>query len=91
MLNKFSLTTLVHMNYESPSGKVTQAVRAHLAVNRESIATLAQTTNISESTIKRRLNGLSFWTIEEMVLIADHFSISVSSLLNPSVLIRVAG
>ncbi|RLP73659.1 hypothetical protein D9V32_14105 [Mycetocola tolaasinivorans] len=79
------------MNYSNPSSAASQSIRAHIAVNRESIAALAEATLISESTIKRRLYGLSSWSIDELVLIAEHFSTTVSELLQPVVQSRKAG
>lgn len=79
------------MNYANPSSAASQSIRAHIAVNRESIAALAEATLISESTIKRRLHGLSSWTIDELVLVAEHFSVTVSDLLQPAVQSRRAG
>lgn len=69
------------MNYISPSAQAARTIRLHLADRGEAIETLSNVTGISHSTLKRRLNGLSSFTIDELDVIARHFSVTVSDLL----------
>lgn len=71
------------MNYDAPSRKVARSTRSLLATRQESIAALAASTLIAESTLKRRLRGDSPFTMEEAAYIAQHFDVTISDLLNP--------
>ncbi len=71
------------MNYESLSSKAARSIRALQAGERESIEILAETTGIAHSTLKRRLLGISPFTIDELGLIATHYGVEVSDLIKP--------
>jgi len=71
------------MNYNSPSGTAARSIRLRLADRSESIEALAEATGIAHSTLKRRLKGLSAFTIDELDLIAQHFCTDLPSLLRP--------
>lgn len=75
---------LVHMNYESFSSRACRSIRILLASRRISIADLAEGTGISLSTLKRRLLGATPFTIDELGLIANFFTVEVAALLNPA-------
>lgn len=71
------------MNYETWSKRASRAIRALLASKGESIESLAESTGIAHSTLKRRLVGTSPFTIDELQLIAEHFDVTVSQVLTP--------
>ncbi len=71
------------MNYGTPSNKAARSIRALISGRRESIETLAEETGIAHSTLKRRLLGMSPFTIDELGAIAEHYSVAISDLLQP--------
>ncbi|MDQ1111092.1 DNA-binding Xre family transcriptional regulator [Microbacterium testaceum] len=71
------------MNYTTPSGKASRAIRSILADRRESVEKLAEATGISLSTLKRRLLLASPFTIDELGLIAAHFNLSIIDVITP--------
>lgn len=71
------------MDYEPLSSKVARSTRALLAVRGETIESLSHSTNIAHSTLKRRLSGISPFTIDELSVIASHFEVGVADLIAP--------
>jgi len=78
------------MDYEPLSSKVARSTRALLALRGETIESLAYCTDIAHSTLKRRLNGRSPFTIDELSSIASHFEVGVGDLLQPPYEVRSA-
>lgn len=73
---------LVHMNYFT-SQKSARAIRVILADRRQTIESLSVGSGISLSTLKRRLYGESPFTIDEMVMIADFWAVSLTEIMTP--------
>lgn len=69
------------MNYSTPSNQAARAIRLILANRRETIEQLAADTGIAHSTLKRRLLGVTPFTIDELHLIARHFNVRLSQVL----------
>lgn len=75
------------MNYSSLNKLAVSNIRALLGAWRESIEALATATQIPVSTLKRRLLNKSPFTLEEIELIANHFTVNASDLISPSFVI----
>lgn len=71
------------MNYYTPSGKAARAIRSILADRRMSIDSLAESTGLALSTLKRRLLGHSPFTIDELVGIAAALEVSLLDVITP--------
>ncbi|MFC7431020.1 MULTISPECIES: helix-turn-helix domain-containing protein [unclassified Agrococcus] len=71
------------MNYGTPSGRAARAIRSILADRGESIEALAEATGLALSTLKRRLLGVSSFSIDELTLIAEHFGVPILDVLTP--------
>jgi len=71
------------MDYEPLSSKATRSIKALLAVRGETIESLSECTAIPHSTLKRRLRGMSSFTIDELSAISLHFGVPASELLKP--------
>ncbi len=61
--------------------RVSEPIRAHLAVARISGAELARRVGIDQASISRRLNGRSAFTVDDLVAIADVLGITLVELL----------
>lgn len=48
------------------------------------LARLIEATSIPERTFRRRLQGNSAWTTDELLVIAEHFDVPVSTLIRGS-------
>jgi transcriptional regulator with XRE-family HTH domain len=71
------------MNYEAWSSKAIRAIRAILAERNESIESLSENTGIALSTLKRRLKGTTPFTVDEIGMIADYFTLPFTAVLTP--------
>lgn len=71
------------MDYESLSSKVARTTRALLAMRGETVEFLSEATSIAHSTLKRRLSGMSPFTIDEVSAIAHHFQVGAADLIMP--------
>ncbi|MEI3845362.1 MULTISPECIES: helix-turn-helix domain-containing protein [unclassified Microbacterium] len=69
------------MNYSTPSNQAARAIRLLLADKRETIEQLSDQTGIAHSTLKRRLLGVTPFTIDELHLIAKHFGVRITQVL----------
>lgn len=74
---------LVHMNYSTSSQKAAASIRALLAERGDTIIGLSEVTGIPISTLNRRMNGLSPFTVDELEVIAGHLKVSTAALLTP--------
>lgn len=69
------------MDYGTYSGKASRAIRILLADRDLSIEALSDGTGISLSTLKRRLLGATPFTLDEIGLIAEFFSVPLMSVI----------
>lgn len=57
-------------------------IRAMCGSTRESIQNLSDATSIALSTLKRRMAGLSSFTLDEIELISNHWDLASTDLLS---------
>lgn len=72
------------MTYTTTTERLAAEVRAQMGRGRTSLAALADTSGISESTLKRRLSGNSDFTVREVELIASALEVKPIDLLVPA-------
>ncbi len=65
----------------TPAGRTAKAVRAEMARAKVGLRELAADCRIPKSTLARRLNGTSPFTVTELAAIADRLRVPLAALL----------
>jgi transcriptional regulator with XRE-family HTH domain len=78
--------TVVPLRYvpsvnQSPTERTATAVRVELARQKVRAADLARLLGLSRATISRRLEGVHAFRVNELVAVAEHLGVPVSTLL----------